>query len=179
MSCRNCRSQMCQTTVADVDKIGVTKNLIKMTGKYFSRRPFFVAAALLLHQKDTLEHGVSRELFEVFKNNFFIAQLRETSTSSHISSIKFSLWSKFHVTETYSKLSYTSKMNCLAKIFNDWKRLVIFAINSILDLWQDFQYLSVSVSQFARKLWILYQKKFIRKMNYTKQLILFWLNFWY
>ena len=119
LSCRNCRSQMCQTTVADVDKIGVTKNLIKMTGKYFSRRPFFVAVALLLHQNDTPEQGVSRELFEVFKNTFFIAQFRETSTSSRISSIKFSLWSKFHFTETYSKLSYTSKMNCLAKIFND------------------------------------------------------------
>ena len=135
LSCRNCRSQMCQTTVAVVEKIGVTKNLIKMTGKYFSRRPFFVAVALLLHQNDTPEQGVSRELFEVFKNTFFIAQLRETSTSSRISSIKFSLWSKFHFTETYSKLSYTSKMNCLAKIFNDWKLLVIFVINSMTELW--------------------------------------------
>ena len=48
-----------------------------------------------------------------------------------------------HNTETYSEPCQTSKMEFFAEIGNGWKPLTSFTRNSILDLYQGSEYVSV------------------------------------
>ena len=50
------------------------------------------------------------------------------------------------LTEAYSELCQTSKVERFADIVNDFYSLITFAKRSILDVWQSFEYASVNCS---------------------------------
>ena len=51
--------------------------------------------------------------------------------------------------ELYSQPSQIFKMELFAKIVNTWKPLTIFAKNSILDIWQGSEYVSMDLSYYS------------------------------
>ena len=52
------------------------------------------------------------------------------------------------LTETYSELCQTSKVERFADIVNDFYPLITYAKRSILDVWQSFEYATINFSDW-------------------------------